>query len=252
MRSSHRWVRQEPTIPFTGTILYVDERIIVIDKPHFLPTTPRGMWYRSTALMRLRHAFDEPHITPAHRLDRDTAGIVLFVRNPQYRGAYQLMFEHRQVHKIYDCLAPMKPICRPKNGVVRSLEAPEVFPLERMSRIEKYRGVLQAQEVAGSCNARTLIDLPDAAPLCVRDMAGVAWRKYVLTPYTGKTHQLRVHMNSLGLPIAGEVLYPQVVQRSVDDFSHPLQLVARTLRFTDPVDGTARCFTSTIPLGWGA
>lgn len=250
VRSSHRWVREEPSIPFTGQILYVDERIIVIDKPHFLPTTPRGMWYRSTALMRLRHALDEQQITPAHRLDRDTAGIVLFVRDPQYRGAYQLLFERRQVRKTYDCLAPMLPLAQPRYGVVRRVHPPAVFPCERLSRIEKYRGILQAREVPGSVNARTVIDLPSTAPLCIQDPWGTWWRKYDLMPHTGKTHQLRVHMNALGLPIAGDVLYPRVVDRAVDDFTRPLQLVARTLSFVDPVDGTHRVFTSHIPLGW--
>lgn len=250
---THRYVTDEPAIPMPLRLLYVDYRIIVVDKPHFLPTTPRGMWYRSTALQRLRYAFGEPQITPAHRLDRDTAGVVLFVRRPEYRGAYQLLFERHYAHKMYECLAPMQPVhlTAPRVGVVRAIEAPRVFPLLRTSRIVKSRGILQAQEVRGEGNAQTRIELPDdEGPLMYRDPMGRVWRRYQLYPKTGKTHQLRVHMNALGLRIAGDVLYPHIVDRDIADFTYPLQLVARTLRFNDPIDGTPRCYTSTVPLGW--
>lgn len=222
-------------------VLYADESIIVVDKPHFLATTPRGMWYRQSALIRLRERFGDERIVPAHRLDRMTAGVVLFVRDPALRGAYQMLFQSHRTVKVYECLAPSKPIGVPATGTIRSLERPKIFPLVRSSHIVKTRGRLQAYEVRDAPNAETRIELgnmPQVGPM----------RHYVLHPRTGKTHQLRVHMNSLGLPIQGDDLYPRVVQRAYDDFSQPLQLVARSLAFIDPVDGSERRFVSQVPL----
>ncbi|PJM75553.1 pseudouridine synthase [Bifidobacterium simiarum] len=256
----HRWVVEEPEIPFDFEVLYEDERIVVIDKPHFLPTTPRGMWYRSTALIRLRERFGEPQITPAHRLDRDTAGVVVFVREPSARGAYQMLFQERRTTKTYECLAPCRPAVRPRFGTVTALDPPRVFPLLRRSRIVKDRGILQAYEEPGEVNAETVIELGSGGRIAAGGVAagrvaagGIGrvrhpFRTYVLHPRTGKTHQLRVHMNSLGLPIVGDPMYPQVVERAYDDFSCPLQLVARSLEFIDPFSGDLRRFESRIPL----
>ncbi|MDC7285113.1 pseudouridine synthase [Bifidobacterium thermophilum] len=244
----------EPEIPFRCIVLYEDERIIVIDKPHFVPTTPRGMWYRQSALIRLREHYAEPQITPAHRLDRLTAGIVVFVRDPACRGAYQMLFQNHLAHKTYECLAPAAPITRPHTGTLTRLNAPAVFPLLRCSHIVKDRGRLQAYEVPGEPNARTIIDLPDACgmtddtPDATALPAGT--RRYVLHPVTGKTHQLRVHMSSIGLPIMGDPFYPTLKPCGPDDFSTPLQLVARRLEFTDPVSGRDMVFVSSAPLRW--
>ncbi|PWG58890.1 pseudouridine synthase, partial [Bifidobacterium catulorum] len=163
MPKPHRWVTDEPDIPFDFEVLYEDERIIVIDKPHFLPTTPRGMWHRSTALIRLRERLGEPGITPAHRLDRDTAGVVVFVREPSARGAYQMLFQEHRTLKVYECLAPCRPVLRPRFGTMERLEPPRVFPLRRRSRIVKERGVLQAYEEPGPVNAETVVELGTVA-----------------------------------------------------------------------------------------
>lgn len=236
----HSWVTQEPHIDVDMPVIYEDSRIIVVDKPHCLASTPRGMWYRETALMRLREGYGEPDITPAHRLDRQTAGIMVFVRDPHVRGAYQMLFQRRLVSKTYECLAPSSPVRRPRFGTVTRLHPPGVFPLLRCSHIVKERGVLQAFEEPGTVNARTLVDVGDG----VAGLGSEGLRVYVLHPSTGKTHQLRVHMNSLGLPIVGDDLYPNIVSRDFDDCSHPLQLVARSLRFTDPITGVERLFVS--------
>ena len=254
----HRWVTDEPEIPFELEVLYEDERIVVVDKPHFLATTPRGMWYRETALIRLRSMYGEPDITPAHRLDRLTAGVVVFVRDPAFRGAYQMLFQNRLAVKTYECLAPCAPIARPRFGTVERLEPPRVFPLRRRSRMVKQRGILQAYEEPGAVNAETVIELgasglPGTGAVRVIGTAGSpAVRAYTLHPHTGKTHQLRVHMASLGLPIAGDDFYPVLRKpRAYDDFSEPLELVARSLEFTDPVTGELRRFVSRVPLGGG-
>lgn len=239
----HRYVVEEPRIPFEFELLYVDDNIIVVDKPHFLATMPRGMWYRETALIRLRERFDEPDITPAHRLDRLTAGVVVFVRKRELRGAYQMLFQERRATKTYECLAPLRPVSRPRYGTVRRIDSRTPFPLERSSRIVKEKGFLQAYEEPGVVNARTVIERVGAVP----GRCGVA--EYVLHPHTGKTHQLRVHMNSLGLPILGDDFYPTIRKHPYDDFRHPLELIARTLEFTDPISGKPRRFDSHIELG---
>lgn len=241
----HRWVLDEPDIPFDMPILYEDSRIIVVDKPHFLATTPRGMWYRSTALIRIREMTGEPDIIPAHRLDRATAGVLVFVRDPSARGAYQMLFQEHRVRKTYECLAPVRPIHRPATGTAIGLDPPRFLPLLRRSRIIKDRGRLQAIEVPGPVNAETRIALAAGGGQVAWSLSGLM-STYVLHPRTGKTHQLRVHMNSLGLPIAGDDLYPRVVERPYDDFGHPLQLVARSLTFTDPYSGRERTFSSRI------
>nr|WP_217624931.1 pseudouridine synthase [Bifidobacterium miconisargentati] len=272
--------------------MYEDERIIVVDKPHFLPTMPRGMWYRSTALMRLRERLGEPDITPAHRLDRLTAGVLVFVRDKSCCGAYQTLFQEKRAVKVYECLAPCRPITRPQYGTVTPLESPRPFPLLRRSHITKVRGVMTAYEEPGAVNAETVIErgglvlpdesssrrsmaqsyageVPDTASISAAidsrfryprrkpvgsrghradDAASPLICRYTLHPRTGKTHQLRVHMNSLGLPIVGDDFYPRIATRPYDDFSQPLALVARTLRFDDPITGEPREFTSRIAL----
>ena len=235
----HRIVLEEPHIPFEPRVIYEDRRIIVIDKPHFLATMPRGMWYAGTVLIRMRQQYGEPDIIPAHRLDRATAGVLVLVRDPAARRAYQMLFQEHRVRKVYQCLAPVRPILHPRTGTVQHLDPPRVFPLERRSRVIKRRGILQAWEERGPVNAITRVELT-AGQGCLAT--------YTLYPQTGKTHQLRVHMNALGLPIVGDDLYPRIQTRAYDDFSQPLQLVARRLEFTDPFTGVERIFTSSVPL----
>ena len=235
----HRIVLEEPQIPFEPKVIYEDRRIVVVDKPHFLATMPRGMWYEGTVLIRMRQQYGEPDIIPAHRLDRATAGVLVLVRDPAARRAYQMLFQEHHVRKVYQCLAPVRPILHPRTGTVQHLDPPRVFPLERRSRVIKRRGILQAWEERGPVNAITRVELT-AGQGCLA--------AYTLYPQTGKTHQLRVHMNALGLPIVGDDLYPRIQTRAYDDFSRPLQLVARRLEFTDPFTGVKRIFISSVPL----
>ncbi|RSS53680.1 pseudouridylate synthase [Streptomyces sp. WAC07061] len=212
----HRDMPPEPAVPFPIRVVHRDRHLLVVDKPHFLATTPRGTHVTETALARLRRELDLPALSPAHRLDRMTAGLVMFSIRPEDRGAYQLLFQQRRVRKEYEALAPHDP----------ALELPRLV----RSHIEKTRGVMAAVEVPGAePNAESLVELTG-----VRDGLG----RYRLTPHTGRTHQLRVHMNSLGLPILGDPVYP-VVAEAADpaDYRRPLQLLARTLAFTDPVTG---------------
>ncbi|MGP3684933.1 RluA family pseudouridine synthase [Streptomyces sp. IBSNAI002] len=218
----HRDLPVEAPVPFAVRVVYRDAHLLVVDKPHFLATTPRGSHVTQTALARLRAELDLPALSPAHRLDRLTAGLVLFSVRPEDRGAYQLLFQQRRVHKEYEALAAHDPAL--------------VLPRTVRSRIEKTRGVIAATEVPGAePNAESLVELAEA-----REGLG----RYRLTPHTGRTHQLRVHMNSLGLPILGDPVYPRVTDPAPDDYRRPLQLLARVLEFTDPVTGIGHRFES--------
>lgn len=230
----HRDLPDEKPVPFDLPIVYRDDTILVADKPHFLATIPRGSHILQTALVRLRRELDLPDLIPAHRLDRATAGLVLFVVDPARRGAYQTLFQRQRVRKEYEAVAGYR------GGLV--------FPLSLESRIIKEKHVLAAQEVAGAPNARTRIEF-------IERRGDIA--RYRLLPATGRTHQLRLHMNSLGIPILGDDFYPVITDKSVDDFTRPLQLLAATLEFTDPVTGENRRFDShrslqawTDPQGW--
>lgn len=211
----YRELPDEVEVPFDVPVLYRDDDIVVVDKPHFLATMPRGGHVAQTALVRLRRSLDLPELSPAHRLDRLTAGVLLFTARREVRGAYQTLFAQGLVSKTY---------------VARSSGVPSVaLPLVVRSRIIKRRGVLQAVEEPGEPNAETLVEA-----------LGEGW--YRLSPRTGRTHQLRVHMASLGLPIDNDPLYPRVVEVAADDFSAPLRLVAQRLEFDDPLSGERRVF----------
>ena len=217
----YRELRDEVAVPFDIPVLYRDDDIVVVDKPHFLATMPRGRHVAQTAVVRLRRELDLPELSPAHRLDRLTAGLLLFTTRRELRGRYQTMFSRGEVHKTYLARA----------DVNTELE----FPITIRNRIVKRRGQLQSVEEPGEPNAETLIEhLGDGL--------------YRLTPRTGRTHQLRLHMASLGLPILGDPLYPNVIDVPADDFSAPLRLVAARLEFEHPVSGQLRQFVSTRTL----
>ncbi|WP_082957680.1 pseudouridine synthase [Mycobacterium sp. E802] len=218
----YRDLVEEVEVPFDIPVLYVDDDIVVVDKPHFLATMPRGAHVAQTALVRLRRDLDLPELSPAHRLDRLTAGMLLFTVRREIRGSYQRLFAEGRVRKTY---------------LARATGTPTVaLPATLRSRIIKQRGRLQAFEEPGEPNAETYVE-PLGNGL------------YRLTPRTGQTHQLRVHMASIGLPIVGDSLYPNVIGVSPDDFDHPLQLLAQRLAFTDPVSGADREFVSARTLG---
>jgi tRNA pseudouridine32 synthase/23S rRNA pseudouridine746 synthase len=217
----HRDLPDEVPVPFDIPVVYRDETILVVDKPHFLATIPRGKHIVQTALVRLRQELDLPSLVPAHRLDRATAGLVLFVIDPALRGAYQTLFMKRLVHKEYEAIARHDP----------ALALPAVV----RSRIVKERGVITAREVDGPVNAETRVELLEH-----RD--GLA--RYRLFPLTGRTHQLRLHLAGLGIPILGDDFYPVLTEKPLDDFTNPLRLLASTVEFTDPVSGERRVFRS--------
>ncbi len=219
----------ESRVPFEIEILHRDENLLVADKPHFLASTPRGAYIVESALVRLRRSLGLPDLTPVHRLDRLTAGVLIFTVRREVRRDYQSLFDRREVRKEYEALARHDPEL--------------TLPATVRSRIVKQRGVLKAFETEGPANSESRIEL-----LEIRDSAA----RYRLLPHTGKTHQLRLHMSALGIPIFGDNFYPDFYDVAGDDYSTPLRLLARSVEFTDPLSGAHRRFVSERTLMWPA
>jgi len=220
-----RRLAREPEIPFEEETLYQDEHILVADKPHFLPVTPSGLYLHQTLLNRLKKKTGLQHLSPIHRIDRDTAGLVIFCIQPNERAHYQNLFRDRAVTKVYEVVAPY------------SEELSAKLPMMYQSRLEESEHFLQMREVAGEPNADTYIELIEVVK---------PWAKYRLTPGSGKKHQLRCHLNALGIPIKFDQIYPVLTpyQEYDLDFSKPLQLLAKEATFVDPVTGENRSFVS--------
>ena len=219
----YRNLAHEPELPETERILFEDEHLLVADKPHFMPVTPSGKYVQQSLLVRLKRQTGCVDLSPIHRIDRETAGLVLLSKRPQDRDAYQALFRDRRVDKVYEAVA-----ARPLGMVL---------PRVHRSRLEEDTRFFRMREVAGEPNSETHVRLLHEAA----DRA-----LYALSPVTGKRHQLRVHMLSMGVPIEGDQFYPQVLRGpdEAEDFAHPLQLLARQITFQDPVTGARRAWCS--------
>jgi tRNA pseudouridine32 synthase/23S rRNA pseudouridine746 synthase len=230
----HYWraLDHEHPVPFASPIVFQDDWLVVADKPHFLAVTPKGRHLQETLLVRLKRATGIDTLSPMHRIDLETAGLVVFTVQPATRHAYQDLLRQQRVHKAYEAIAPWHS----------DLQWPQL----RRSHIGHSAHFMATAELPGEPNSATHIE-----PLEVQG----AWARYHLRPVTGRKHQLRVHMNALGLPIAGDRIYPRL-QPAVDpnsppDFSRPLQLLAKRLAFDDPITGAARVFESQQHLDLG-
>jgi len=217
----YRELEHETPIPFEETVLYQDEHLVVADKPHFLPTIPTGRFLQETLLVRLRRKLGIEDLVPIHRLDRETAGVVVFSCNAASRGAYQSLFQKRLVQKEYEALAGPLP--------------GRQFPFSYRSRMVEGDKFFTMKEAPGEPNSETMLDV-----IGERD-GHVLYR---LWPHTGRQHQLRVHLAALGIPIVNDAFYPVALPCKQDDVSQPLKLLARAIGFPDPLTGEWRWFES--------
>lgn len=226
----YRQVENEPIIPFEPNILHLDEHLLVVDKPHFLPVTPSGRYVSQTLLAKLRNHPDLQQlavndISPLHRLDKDTAGVMLLSVNPSSRACYHALFADRHIHKTYHAIAPTRSdLC---------------YPFHIHSRLERGEPFFLTKTVEGEPNAHTMIELIEN---------NGAFSLYRLTPVTGKKHQLRVHMASLGMPLLNDNFYPTVKTQGSSDFAKPLKLLAKSIAFIDPLTNELRDFHSNLSL----
>jgi tRNA pseudouridine32 synthase/23S rRNA pseudouridine746 synthase len=221
----YRALEDEPRVPFEAEVLYQDEHLVVADKPHFLPVTPSGHYVQETLLVRLKNSLGLDGLAPLHRIDRETAGLVLFSVRPAERDAYQALFRRHEVEKHYEAIAEWREDI--------------AFPLTRESRIVQGEPFFRQQEAPGPANSETRISVLEV-------LGGHA--RYALSPVTGKKHQLRVHMHALGIPILNDRIYPPVYPTPDDDYARPLQLLAKSVRFKDPLTGEDRTFQSRLGL----
>jgi tRNA pseudouridine32 synthase/23S rRNA pseudouridine746 synthase len=223
----YRHIANEPVLPQKASIVFEDEHLLVADKPHFMPVTPAGRYVQQSLLVQLKHLTSNDELVPLHRIDRETAGLVMFGKRLQDRDAYHALFRDKEMHKVYEAVAAYDP----------ALELPRVH----ISRLQQDELFFRTQEVDGEPNSETRIRL-----LKVEGTRAL----YQLEPVSGKRHQLRVHMMALGLPLEGDQFYPTVLRGpdAEEDFSHPLQLLAKSVAFTDPVTGEAREFHSALRL----
>ncbi len=216
----YRNIENEERIPFAETVLYQDEHLLVADKPHFLPVIPSGKYVQETLLTRLKNKLGLDDLAPIHRIDRETAGLVLFSINPATRDAYQTLFRERTIHKTYEAIAP--------------LNANLTMPMTYQSRMVKGEPFFRMKEIDGEANCETRLEILETH----RNFA-----KFQLSPITGKQHQLRVHLASLGIPIVYDPFYPELTEWK-EDYDKPLQLLAKQVRFIDPITGKNHLFTS--------
>lgn len=221
----YRHVPNEPVSTERLPVLFEDDLLVAADKPHFLPVTPSGRYLQQTLLVRLRRQLDLPALTPLHRIDRETAGVVVFAKQPATCGRYKALFASRQVVKQYEAIAPASATLR--------------FPMTRNTLVADADHFMQMREVQaghpGAREAQTEIE-------CLEKHG--PWARYRLHPLTGRRHQLRVHMAALGLPILGDRIYPKLQPLDTDEPDNPLRLLAQRIAFRDPITGNERCFAS--------
>lgn len=221
----YRFLAHEIHVPFKEAILFENNDLLVVDKPHFLTISPTGQYVQETLLVRLKNSTQNPELSPIHRLDRETTGIVLFSKRAESRGAYQQLFANRKVQKIYHAIAPF--------------HADLSFPRNVQLNMQKGQPFFTMQVRAGEPNSHTHIEMIEH---------NETWALYLLKPITGKQHQLRVHLNYLNIPIQNDPFYPQVIHKQADDFSSPLQLLAKEIYFTDPLTLSQMHFKSNLVL----
>lgn len=225
----YREVGDEQKVPFQEEIIFCDEHLLVVFKPHFLPVVASGPHVHECLVHRLKVRTGNMALSPLHRIDRETAGIVLFSANRETRGLYQEMFmEEGRVRKTYEAICSYQASTPQMEWCIES-------------RLEKGEPWFRMQEVPGKINARTSIRLME-----VQGQRAL----FELHPLTGKKHQLRLHLSSLGFPIVNDRYYPRLLERREENFTAPLQLLAREIAFQDPLNGRSVGFEATRHLSF--
>jgi len=234
-----RDVPDEELVPFEEHIVFEDDHLLVVDKPHFLAVTPGGRHVHETLLVRLKRRTGLVDLSPLHRIDRETAGLVLFSKRPQDRNAYQQLFRERQVGKTYEAVAPWLP----------NLALPHVRRSALVKDETTFYRMREARADEGFA-PNTETHITHMVPLQTHNTQGQALALYTLHPYSGKRHQLRIHMMHLGAPIEGDLFYPQVLHKpdEPDDYSRPLQLLCKSMVLDDPITQQRRVFESRLSL----
>jgi tRNA pseudouridine32 synthase/23S rRNA pseudouridine746 synthase len=210
-----REVAQERLIPFTEKILFQNEHLLVACKPHFLPVIPGGGYVNECLLNRLRFKTKNHDLVPLHRIDRETAGIVMFSVNKATRGLYSRLFAEGMIDKCYQALAEYCQETQQSDWTVEN----------RIVKGEPWFRMMATPGQPNSCSKIRLVAVNGTLA------------RFDLFPITGKTHQLRIHMSGLGFRILNDRYYPDLQPVQADDFEKPLRLVAKTVRFRDPVSG---------------
>jgi len=225
----YREVECEPHIPFQEQILFQDEQLLVAYKPPFLPVTPGGRYVTECLQYRLRQTTGIAELRALHRLDRATTGLVMFSVNPETCADYYKLFATRQIDKTYQAIAQL-------NSDSESLTGKE-WQVRNRLEVSEPRFLMRVNE--GKANSYTWVR-------CLKQSADRAL--FELKPVTGKTHQLRVHMQTLGFPIINDRYYPRLQPQQSDKYDEPLQLLAKELRFIDPVNQQSRVFSCATEL----
>jgi len=213
---------KETPIPFSEKILFINDHILVACKPHFLPVIPAGRYVNECLLYRLRKTTGNDSLTPVNRIDMDTAGIVLFSINKETRSAYHGLFTKGDIHKEYKAVTLLCTELKKDHWLIKN----------RLIQGEPWFLMKSAE---GMVNAKTEIFLRERK----NDKA-----YFEVIPLTGKKHQIRIHLSSIGCPILNDRYYPVLQPETEPDFNKPLQLLAKRIRFKDPISGKTMEFES--------
>lgn len=169
-------VPESPELPPRPTTLYEDDNVLVIDKPAGLLSMAKGEYCPEPTL--------EDYGLLVHRLDRDTSGVVILAKNPETQKMLRKQFQDRKTHKTYYAVVeghPKMPEAMIDLPIARNLKRPTTFQVDQNGKSSQtYYKVLQSND------KYSLLELK---------------------PTTGRTHQLRVHLKYLGIPIVGDVVY---------------------------------------------
>ncbi|MDB2386852.1 pseudouridine synthase [Shewanella sp.] len=219
----YREVEQESVIPFDEKTLLTTPQFIIAYKPAFLAVNPSGNFVNECLVNRLRMKTKNEQIVACHRLDRATAGVMLLSVNPETRHDYHQLFKTGHITKTYQAIARL---CEPlrEQMAANRLTLPLHWTVK--NRLVKAEPSFMMKISHGEANSHSEITLVQT-----KGDLGL----FQLQPITGRTHQLRLHMLSLGMPIMNDKLYPLLQDKAADDFNQPLMLLAKTLRFVDPI-----------------